>query len=224
MVHKVRRTGWPRRPVFARFLSDRSAMSDEAPAIRLMLILPAGCTAQDAAALALAGDIAAVIAAPGAGGAGDETRLSTLARPFQEAGAAVLVEGREDLARKLDLDGAHLSGPAALKAALAALRPGGKIAGCGGLDSRHDAMEAGEAGADYVMFGDLDGPFEDTLDAVDWWAEVFEVPCVGVATTLEQAEALAEAGADFIALAGDAVTTATISALDARLRAPETAR
>ncbi len=61
-------------------------------------------------------------------------------------------------------------------------------------------------GADYVLFGDLDGPFEATLDAVEWWAELFEVPCVGIATSLEEAEALAEAGAEFVALSGPALT------------------
>jgi len=66
-------------------------------------------------------------------------------------------------------------------------------------------MVAAEAGADYVMFGDA-GPherrpaFESVLDRVEWWAEVFEAPCVAIAATLGEIAPLARAGADFIAL------------------------
>lgn len=191
-------------------------MPSDAPAPQLMLILPAGLTVQQATPLATAGDLAAVIATPGKGDANDTARLSGLARLFQEANAAFVVNGREDLARKLDIDGAHLSGIGALKASLKALKPA-RIAGAGGLATRHDAMEAGEMGADYVLFGDLEGPFSATLEAVEWWAELFEVPCVGVATSLEEAEAIAAAGADFVALSGAALTAETIAAVSARL-------
>lgn len=181
-----------------------------------MLLLPADLTAKQATPLARTGELAAVIAAPGKGDARDCERLADLARLFQDAEAAFLVNGREDLARKLDIDGAHISGVGALKKSLSALKPA-RIAGAGGLATRHDAMEAGEMGADYVLFGDLDGPFEATLDAVEWWAELFEVPCVGIATSLEEAEALAEAGAEFVALSGPALTGEMIAAVSARL-------
>jgi thiamine-phosphate pyrophosphorylase len=70
-------------------------------------------------------------------------------------------------------------------------------------------MNAGEAGADYVMFGEprLDGwtpPFEETLERAEWWAEIFQTPCVAYARTVDEVTPLAEAGADFVAL-GDAV-------------------
>src|SRR5207248_1344601 len=79
------------------------------------------------------------------------------------------------------------------------------IAGCGGLATRHDAMLAAESGADYVMFGepDRDGHragFEAVLQRVSWWAEVLTIPCVGYAASLDEVEALARAGADFVAL------------------------
>jgi thiamine-phosphate pyrophosphorylase len=66
-------------------------------------------------------------------------------------------------------------------------------------------MLAGEAGADYVMFGepDEDGErpsHEAVLDRVDWWAKLFEVPCVGYAGALDDVDSLAAAGADFVAL------------------------
>ena len=86
----------------------------------------------------------------------------------------------------------------------AALKPD-RIVGAGGLQSRHDAMTAGEAGADYVLFGepDRDGHrprLEAIVERVHWWAEVFEPPCVGYAATLDEVGALAAAGADFVLL------------------------
>jgi thiamine-phosphate pyrophosphorylase len=70
-------------------------------------------------------------------------------------------------------------------------------------------MVAAEAGADYVMFGEPDTSgdrpaFEAIAQRVAWWAEVFEIPCVGFAATLDEVEPLAAAGADFIAM-GDCV-------------------
>src|SRR5262249_52362723 len=74
---------------------------------------------------------------------------------------------------------------------------------------RHDAMVAAEAGADYVMFGEPDAAgrrpaFDAVAERVAWWAQLFEVPCVGFAASLEELEPLAAAGADFIAL-GDCI-------------------
>ena len=70
-------------------------------------------------------------------------------------------------------------------------------------------MLAAEAGADYVMFGEPDASgrrpsFDAIVERVAWWAEVFEIPCVGFAGTLDEVEPLAAAGADFVAL-GDCV-------------------
>ena len=81
--------------------------------------------------------------------------------------------------------------------------------GCGGLNSRHDAMLAGEQGADYVMFGEPDEhehrpSFGAVLERVAWWAEVFEIPCVGFAASLAEASEFAAVGADFV-LVGDFV-------------------
>jgi thiamine-phosphate pyrophosphorylase len=66
-------------------------------------------------------------------------------------------------------------------------------------------MVVAEAGADYVMFGEPDqGQHRPSLEAiverVAWWADVFEVPCVGFAGDLEEVAPLAQAGAEFIAL------------------------
>ncbi len=136
----------------------------------------------------------------------------------QRRDVAVLLDGRPDIAARAGADGAHLSGTAALAAALALLKPD-RIAGAGGLTSRHDAMLAAETGADYVMFGEPDPPprypppragegkgggrrlpFADLLERLTWWAELFEVPCVGYAASPDEVGPLAQTGADFLAL------------------------
>ena len=65
-------------------------------------------------------------------------------------------------------------------------------------------MAAGEAGADYLMFGCGAEPHAQIVERVAWWAEIFTVPCVGYAHNLGAIGDLVRAGADFIAL-GDAV-------------------
>jgi len=131
-------------------------------------------------------------------------RAKALAPSVQELGAALLLDGLPDVVAHAGADGAHLSGIAAFEAALATLKPA-RIAGCGGLYTRHDAMLAAEAGADYVMFGEPNQrqhrpTLEAIVERVAWWAEVFEIPCVGYAGGIEEVAPLAEAGADFIAL------------------------
>lgn len=134
--------------------------------------------------------------------------MKTLAPAVQDKGAALLLDGHAELAARAGADGAHLTGLDALMAALATLKPE-RIAGCGGLDSRDDAMLAAEAGADYVMFGEPDRAgrrlsFDAIVERVGWWAEVFEVPCVGFAAALDEVGPLAAAGADFVAV-GDCI-------------------
>ncbi|MGA9331082.1 MAG: thiamine phosphate synthase, partial [Bradyrhizobium sp.] len=83
------------------------------------------------------------------------SRIKTLAPAIQDRGAALLVEGHVDLVARSGADGAHLSGLEALEEALPTLKPD-RIAGVGGLTTRHDSMTAGELGADYVLFGEPD--------------------------------------------------------------------
>lgn len=83
-------------------------------------------------------------------------------------------------------------------------------------------MTAGELGADYVMFGEPDAAgrrpaFDTTLERTDWWAQLFEPPCVAFAASLDEVEALAEAGADFIAIDLLAFTGEALTAVSARL-------
>ena len=179
------------------------------PAPRLYLVAPPTADpaqlADGIAAALGAADVAAVLVPL----TGDDERallngVKALAPAVQGAGAALLLDGRPDLVARAGADGAHLTGIDQFNAALASLKPD-RIAGCGALATRHDAMTAAEAGADYVMFGEPDESghrpsFEALLERVEWWAEVFEVPCVGHAASLEEIAPLSAAGADFVAV------------------------
>lgn len=133
-------------------------------------------------------------------------RIKALAPAIQNAGAALLIDGHAEIVARSGADGAHLHGVEAMQEWLPALKPD-RIAGVGGLATRHDSMLAGEAGADYVLFGEpnADGhrpSVEAIAERLQWWAELFEPPCVGYATSAEEAFAFAAAGADFV-LVGD---------------------
>ena len=137
-------------------------------------------------------------------------RAKSVAGVVQSRDVALLLDNRPEIVARIGADGAHLSGIEAFTAALGMLKPD-RIAGVGGLHSRHDAMLAGEAGADYVMFGDPDRrgrrpPLDAVLERVDWWAALLEIPCIGYAATDDEVQPLAQAGADFIAL-GDWIWT-----------------
>jgi thiamine-phosphate pyrophosphorylase len=134
------------------------------------------------------------------------SRLKALAPVIQNAGAALLVDGHVELVARAGADGAHLTGIAALEEALPSLKPD-RIAGIGGLATRHDSMAAGELGADYVLFGEPDEKgerpsAEAIAERLQWWDELFEPPCVGFAASLAEATEFAAAGADFV-LVGD---------------------
>jgi thiamine-phosphate pyrophosphorylase len=133
-----------------------------------------------------AADVAAVLLHPrDADERGLINKAKAVAPAVQASGAALIIAGRPDIVARAG------------------------AAGAGGLRSRHDAMVAAEAGADYVMFGEPDAvghhPSRDAvIERVAWWAEVFEIPCVGYAGALDDIDALAAAGADFVAI-GDAL-------------------
>jgi thiamine-phosphate pyrophosphorylase len=205
---------------------------------RLYLVTPPvddpAAYADDLAAALAAADVAAVLMRLAAG---DEraliNRIKMLGPIVQNAGAALLLDGHVDIVVRAGADGAHLTGIDAFQSALVTLKPQ-RIAACGGLHTRHDAMLAAEGGADYVMFGEPepDGgrpALEAMIERVAWWAEVFEAPCVGFAASLEEVEALAQAGADFVAVGdlawGDARgVTASMTEAARRLTVAEPVR
>jgi thiamine-phosphate pyrophosphorylase len=138
------------------------------------------------------------------------SKVKALVPAIQNAGAALLLDGHVELVARAGADGAHLNGIAALEDALPSLKPD-RIAGLGGLATRHDSMVAGELGADYVLFGEPDGQghrpsLEAVAERLGWWAELFEPPCIGYAASHEEAYQFARAGADFV-LVDDAVWT-----------------
>jgi thiamine-phosphate pyrophosphorylase len=134
------------------------------------------------------------------------SRVKALAPVVQDSEAALLLDGHVELVARAGADGAHLTGIPAMEEALPSLKPD-RIAGVGGLATRHDSMQAGEAGADYVLFGEPDAKglrpsAEAIAERLEWWAELFEPPCVGYAASSDEAYAFAAAGADFV-LVGD---------------------
>ncbi len=122
---------------------------------------------------------------------------------------AVLMNDHVDLARELGLDGVHVGqSDMAYKDARRILGPKAMI-GVTCHNSRHLAMEAAEAGADYVAFGAFFPTTTKTvehmaeLETLSIWQESMETPCVAIGgITADNARQVAEAGADFIAVSG----------------------
>jgi len=141
----------------------------------------------------------------------DEHGIARLAEPLQricaERDVAFIVNDSMGLAKRIGADGVHLGqGDGDPREARALLGPNAQI-GVTCHDSRHLAMEAGEAGADYVAFGSF---YPTTTKEVShhpdpsilgWWTTLFEIPCVAIGgITPANARPLIEAGADFIAV------------------------
>jgi thiamine-phosphate pyrophosphorylase len=131
-------------------------------------------------------------------------RAKAIASVVQRRDVALLLDGHPGIVARVDADGAHLSDIESFTAALATLKPD-RIAGAGGLHSRHDAMVAAEAGADYVMFGEPDRqdrrpPFDELQERLLWSAELLQLPCIGYAASLDEIAPMARTGADFVAL------------------------
>ena len=128
--------------------------------------------------------------------------VKSLASIVQDSGAALLLVADHRLAARTEADGVHVAGSGPdLAEALAALQPR-RIVGAGALVGRDAAMVAGELGVDYVMFGGPDDPesAESVLERASWWAEIFNVPCVGYAHRPELVFELASTGVEFVAL------------------------
>ena len=198
-----------------------SETHSQGPKPRLALLSPYRTGPAEAEGLAgaldaacAAGDVAAVVLrlAP-ADERGLVTLLKRLCPPAQERGAAVLVAVPDfagdlvSVAARGGADGVHVerADDETLRDLRGRLRDG-RILGAGGvLGSRDAAMLAGEAGADYLMFGGLfpDGAApdpEEVRERAAWWAEIFETPCIAVAAQAAEVAGLAATGAEFVAL------------------------
>jgi len=143
----------------------------------------------------------------------DEHSIARLAEPLQalcaERDVAFIVNDSIALAKRLKTDGVHLGqGDGDPKEARRILGPSAQI-GVTCHDSRHLAMEAGEAGADYVAFGAFYPTATKTVEhraepeILTWWSSLMELPCVAIGgITADNARPLVEAGADFLAVSG----------------------
>lgn len=143
----------------------------------------------------------------------DQHEAARLAAPLQAICAAhdvaFIVNDDIALAKRLGADGVHLGqGDGEPRDALEELGREAQI-GVTCHASKHFAMEAGEAGADYVAFGAF---FDSTtkasehrpeLEILEWWSNLFEIPCVAIGgITPTNCQPLVEAGADFLAVSG----------------------
>ncbi len=122
---------------------------------------------------------------------------------------AFILNDRADLAARSGADGVHLGQTDGAVADARALLGRTAQIGVTCHGSRHLAMEAGEAGADYVAFGAF---FETQTKAVEhratpeiltWWTAISPIPCVAIGgITPENCRPLVDAGADFLAVSG----------------------
>lgn len=183
---------------------------------RLVLVTPA---VEDAVAFApkleaacRAGDVAAVILRLATE---DEivalSSIRIVSSHLQNTGAVLILEGMPALVEPAGADGAHFANIDQLQTTRTKVAAG-RLSGIAGLASRHDAMVAAESGVDYVMFGEPDENgrrpgFSALVERVSWWAEIFQLPCVAFAGSIDEIAELAEAHADFVAL-GDAIWSA----------------
>lgn len=143
----------------------------------------------------------------------DQHQAARLAAPLQgvcaERDVAFIVNDDMALAKRLGADGVHLGqGDGDPREARRLLGPAAQI-GVTCHDSRHLAMEAGEAGADYVAFGAFfptetkETRHRPDPSILSWWSALFELPCVAIGgITPENGRVLVEAGADFLAVCG----------------------
>ncbi len=141
-------------------------------------------------------------------------QVKALGPAAQDNGAALIIttDGKADLATvaaRAGADGVHIQGDPALVREWRERLKSERAIGVGGIRTKDDAMTLGEAGVDYLLFGEprRDGSLpslESVAERAAWWAEIFETPCVAYAPALEAVETLAATNAEFVAL-GDAV-------------------
>lgn len=179
---------------------------------KLYLLLETGVNAQSRLDAALAGAVpTSLLLMPPRGKALDATSVLPLLEQAQKRNIAVMLADDAQLVRTTKADGVDLtwSKDIARRAAEAREILGHRyMLGADVGKLRHDAMELGEAGADYIAFG-IPAHVEDRETArkrreelCEWWTDIFEIPCVAFdVDTAEDAETLAALGSDFVAIA-----------------------
>ncbi|MDP1751886.1 MAG: thiamine phosphate synthase [Reyranella sp.] len=137
-------------------------------------------------------------------------RVADTLRPIcQQRDVAFIMNDRPDLAVKLDCDGVHVGQDDMSCAEARRIVGPQRQVGVTCKASRDLAMEAGEAGADYVAFGAFFTSNTKavttpaSLEIIEWWSKLFEIPCVAIGgITVENCRPVIAAGADFLAVAG----------------------
>ena len=135
-------------------------------------------------------------------------RAADALRPVaQRHGVAFLMNDRPDLALATDCDGVHVGQEDASYAEARQVLGLGRVVGVTCHASRHLAIDAAEAGADYVAFGAFfasaskEAKHRAEPEIIRWWSELMTVPCVAIGgITPENCAPLVAAGADFLAV------------------------
>ncbi len=179
---------------------------------RLYLITPerldAAAFARDLAAALGGGDVACLQLRLKGADDDDVRRAGRVLMPVcHDHDVALIINDRPDLAVELGADGVHIGQQDTdLKTALR-LMGADRIVGVTCHASRHLAMVAAEAGADYVAFGAFHPSTTKAtraragVEILEWWNEIFEIPCVAIGgITVANCAPIARAGADFIAV------------------------
>ncbi|HTC18437.1 MAG TPA: thiamine phosphate synthase [Stellaceae bacterium] len=179
---------------------------------RLYLITPPALEPQSFAALLAealdAGDVACVQLRLKNANDNAIRRAAEVLQPVaQQRGAAFLMNDRADLALACGCDGVHVGPEDTPYAEARALLGSERIVGVTCRDSRHEAIAAAEAGADYVAFGAFfptrtkEAKARAEPEILRWWSEIMTVPCVAIGgITPENCAPLVKAGADFLAV------------------------
>jgi len=146
----------------------------------------------------------------------DEDRIARIVDPIREIcherDIPAVIDDHMLLARRLGLDGVHLTGGARfVRKARRELGPDA-IVGVFCATSRHEGMNAGEAGADYICFGPtgttlLGDGGQATRDLFQWWSEMIEVPVVAEGALDEEIISSLSPVTDFFAI-GEEIWTA----------------
>jgi thiamine-phosphate pyrophosphorylase len=142
--------------------------------------------------------------------AGDDAirRAADALRPVaQQRGVAFLMNDRPDLALATGCDGVHVGQEDASYDEARRVLGLGRIVGVTCHASRHLAIDAAEAGADYVAFGAFfpsaskEAKHRAEPEIIEWWSEIMTAPCVAIGgITPENCAPLVTAGADFLAV------------------------
>lgn len=193
-------------------MSDQGADNADPYRCRLYLVTPPAfepdAFAEQLRAALDAGDVACLqLRLKDAPDAAIERAAEALMPLCFDSDVAFIVNDRPDLARKLGADGVHVGQEDASYEEARRIVGDDAIVGVTCHNSRHLAMDAAEAGADYIAFGAF---FQTAtkqpkaaadIETIAWWAQMMTVPCVAIGgITVENCRPLVEAQADFLAV------------------------